>query len=885
MNDLDQETGQRCATENELIEFADGLLDGHAYTWVEQHVDTCMHCSGLLAEVLQGMSSGMGCESTYKEDQPGHASTLISALADGTAYGQRVGRFVLLEHVGTGGMGFVYTAYDPELARTIALKLIRPQLGRTSGHARVRLLREAQAAARLKHPHVVTVYEAGEAQGVSFIALEYVQGVSLRTWLRQGTHTWREVLAVFLDAGEGLAAAHRAGVLHRDFKPDNVLLDRDGRAKVADFGLAAGVQDEALQRTYENLTGSHESLDLRMTKTGTLLGTPAYMAPEQHHCADVDVRADQYSFAVSLYEALYGEYPFSGSTVEALLEAKQAAALPTGRSKGVPGWLRAVVIRGLQPSPEQRWRDMDAMLAALRANPVLRRGLWAATAVLVGGALTAAGVHAYQRAEVAAACKAEGQAIYDLWSPQQAEQIGQAFARTKIEYAQESWARARPRIDAYVENYARSREELCRAGELDGSIEPKILVRARECLDRGYTVVDNTLSAWRTPEAFAITRAPGVAATLPRVEDCTNVERLTRKLALDNPNVFQETYAKLREKYHRARQIAHEGDSKASYRLASDVEDEALSVGAVSLASAASLTVCNSFQQQARYEEAKDACTRSFLQAVEASDNEGAVHAATFLVSLNGQAFHDRNAAELWLDIAEAYARTVETGGTGPLRARLLSARGYLGQDFDEPEMAIASFRQAIEQYNQIYGEMSDISAPLWTSIAYISLHKKNWTAAREAIEEARGIYNLVFGPRHPATFQVEWYRAQIRHASDPAGANAMFEEVMGTMSPERAARYAVTWRAYTWDTCQRSQTKALAAIEAAFAEGTLDAESLPELLVHVGRCHQTSGNLPGAREAGTRALSVLGTGADRSSETFQQATALAAVGQVDPSP
>ncbi|MGB1276624.1 MAG: hypothetical protein ACPG77_12815, partial [Nannocystaceae bacterium] len=382
------------------------------------------------------------------------------------------------------------------------------------------------------------------------------------------------------------------------------------------------------------------------------------------------------------------------------------------------------------------------------------------------------------------------------------------------------------------------------------------------------------------PDTFRVTRAPGQAAALPRLEACTNIEKLARRLALENPRgVAQETYEDLRTKYRQARQIAHEADAPGSRALATEVEDQAIAVGAISLASAASLTICNSYQQERRFKDALPACTRSFLQAVEASDHEGAVHAAAFLTSLYGQAFHQREQAKLWLDIARAHASIVASDGPDPQAARLQTALAYFYQDFNEPQKAIAAFRTAIVQYNELYGERSDVSAPLWTSIGFLAINEKDWETAKEAIDTARVIHRDVFGPRHPLTFQVEWYSSVILHASDPPGANAKFEATMARMDPTRAARYDVSWRAHTWQTCEASQVRAQQAIDAAFANDVRGVEELPELLLHVGKCDQQAGKHRLAQHAGQQALEVLGPVSEANAQLHQAAAALVNAG------
>ncbi|MFP2963151.1 serine/threonine-protein kinase, partial [Myxococcus sp. 1LA] len=297
----------------------------------------------------------------------------------------RVGRYHILETLGAGGMGAVYSAYDPELHRRVAIKLLHPDANpaaRSDGSSR--LLREAQAMARLSHPNVVSVYDAGTFAGRVFIAMERVDGLSLRHWLRAEHRTWREVLDLFRQAGRGLAAAHAAGLVHRDFKPANVLVSKEGRAQVTDFGLARNTADleaaEAGRGTTPALPrmAPEDLLQTALTEAGLVMGTPAYMPPEQHEDGRIDARGDQFSFCASLYEALYGQLPFNGKRPDEYLEeARTGRVRPPPRGSRVPAWVLRAVTRGLSPVPEARFPSMGVLLDALGADPLAawrRRG-------------------------------------------------------------------------------------------------------------------------------------------------------------------------------------------------------------------------------------------------------------------------------------------------------------------------------------------------------------------------------------------------------------------------------------------------------------------------------------------------------------------------------
>jgi eukaryotic-like serine/threonine-protein kinase len=347
-----------CPDENVLVQLAHGGVESPSLrATLQVHLDGCGTCRRLVAAVAGG-SAPLAPRETF------------AALAAGTT----LGRYRVERLIGVGGMGVLYVAHDTRLDRRVALKLMHPSQDDEAGKAR--LWREAQAMARLSHPNVVNVFDLGEYEGQLFVAMELVEGGTLRDWLK-APPPWPRVLEVMLAAGHGLAAAHRAGVVHRDFKPENVLIGADGRARVTDFGLARPGEPRAEQQQ-QLATGP-----IDITRTGTMMGTPAYMSPEQLLRQPADARSDQYSYCVALYEALYGARPFEGSTLDQVRAnvLKGVVRKPALREGKIPDRLWEAIARGLSIEPAQRFASMDALLLALGQKPRSRVWPWAAAAV------------------------------------------------------------------------------------------------------------------------------------------------------------------------------------------------------------------------------------------------------------------------------------------------------------------------------------------------------------------------------------------------------------------------------------------------------------------------------------------------------------------------
>ena len=391
--------------DNAASEFVSGSLPPSAVGKVEGHLASCRDCRALVA----ALAADSGEDSNARTFLHERISASQAGWLPGKtlAIGDRVGRYLVLSSLGAGGMGVVFAAYDPNLGRKIALKLLRSGLAGSSKDARNRLRREAQAIAQLSHPNVVSVYDVGTTDGGDlYIAMEFVEGDTLTSWLKKYPRTWREIIDVFVQAARGLASAHGVGLLHRDFKPDNVLVGGDGRVRVTDFGLA-----RSLLAPEETAYGKPvmTALNLALTATGTVLGTPRYMPPEQMTGPDLDARSDQFSFCVALYEALYGRHPLRDATSVQMAERGDRAQPPPEGTK-VPQAIGSAVLRGLERERGKRFPSMSSLIDELVPRPrraPVRYAVLAIVGFLAVGAATAA-VLANQPAAVPAASETSG---------------------------------------------------------------------------------------------------------------------------------------------------------------------------------------------------------------------------------------------------------------------------------------------------------------------------------------------------------------------------------------------------------------------------------------------------------------------------------------------
>jgi len=467
---------------------------------------------------------------TSARARPRHAREPVAGLPPGAV----VGRYVVESVVGSGGMGVVFRARDPGLDRVVALKRLYPE--QVIAHGEARLLREARAMAQLSHPNVVSVYGVERWEGSAVLAMEFVEGRTLEQWLR-GSHDPTEGLRLMLEAGEGLRAAHDAGMIHRDFKPSNVLVGNDGRARVVDFGLAridplaeAPLGDSSLPVTDGPHTGATE---LR-TEAGRLMGTLAYMAPEQLLGMPADARSDQYAFCVSLWEVLRGERPFHGQ-LHASLDAKLEGPPPWPTELRTPARIVSAIRRGLGPRPEQRWPSMAALLEQLHAveSPKRKLGPWL---VLVAGLGLAASLAPRSQEPAAPPCTGAAEHLAGVWDDDHRAAIQRALDDAGEVHRRDTWPRVERRLDAWAAAWTDAHTEACEATSVRGEATEAELDERMACLRDARNELRALLSTLAEPRVAD--RAVELVAALPAAARCLDLQALhAGALVIDDPEL------------------------------------------------------------------------------------------------------------------------------------------------------------------------------------------------------------------------------------------------------------------------------------------------------------------------------------------------------------
>jgi tetratricopeptide (TPR) repeat protein/tRNA A-37 threonylcarbamoyl transferase component Bud32 len=685
--------------------------------------------------------------STLPSDAPGEPRQRLAieaALFGGAAEQLSVGRFRLLNRLGSGAMGTVYAAYDERLDRKIAVKLIKTsQIDSTNAHERT--LREARALARLSHPNVVHVYEVGEIEEQLFVAMECLAGPTLRAWLDAGPYGWQETLAVYRQAGEGLAAAHAQGVIHRDFKPQNAMFGADKRVRVLDFGLARLGESEQASNLASGQHGAR--VDEALTVTGTVLGTPAYMSPEQFDGTLADARSDQFGFCVALYEALYGQRPYAGRTLQRLIEAVNATKIeepPSGSN--VPGWLRKIVVRGLAKNPDERWPSMRALLAALADDPAMRRRRWAAAALLIGLLGGGAWGLTYAVQRDAQTCEGMDAKLDGVWDDERRAEVETAITATQLSYAADTWERVEQRLDDYTRAWVVARVEACEASRR-GEQSGELLDLRMACLDERLQHVRAAVELMTQADETIVNKAVQLVAGLPALERCADMHALTTELAPPEDPEVARRVAALDEQLVEVKALKEAGKDAEGLALVDTVVSEATTLAYEPL-------LARAWVEQGKLQRRTSDLQRSeatLKQAYEAAVGLGMANEAAaasgalmLVVGLDLARYAD---GRLWGIDAKSWARAVGTsnlqvayleaiGGIATAEAKYDEARGYYEQALGIVETAVKP--TSLEPTRALQG------------LGNLARLEGKYDEAREYVERALASAEQLLGPQHP---------------------------------------------------------------------------------------------------------------------------------------
>jgi eukaryotic-like serine/threonine-protein kinase len=594
-----------CLSSDTLIALAAGSLGEGAADSVQIHLDSCPSCRRLLVAVSDPNISGNPAEDASGGDLP-------------VGRGTRIGRYLVANLVGAGGMGAVYAARDPELDRCVAIKLLHHHVGESERACR--LLREAQAMARLVHPNVVQVYDVGEHGSRTFIAMELVEGRTLRSWAQEpGRRSW-EIAAAFIEAGRGLEAAHEAGLLHRDFKPDNVFIANDGKVKVGDFGLACPLDPAAPSfASAPDLSGPH-------TRSGQVGGTPAYLAPEVIAGGPPSMASDQFAFCVSLWEALYGQRPYAGGSAFALLEEARAGRVQPPPSKRAPAWLRKVVLRGLALDPAARYPSMRALLKALdrkpgRLLPAAVLGLAALAAVVV--AVRPPPVH----------CSGAAAELAPAWGEARRAALAKAFSAGGQE---SSWPLVDRALSAFGSAWVEVHTRSCRATRIDGHQTEEVLQRRSRCLTQQREVVAALGDLWLSGQPELLSKAPAALQSLPLPWACGGDAPLNAPRMAEPPSTIARKVRAARRNLAVVAARLAAGDPGAALTLSREVAKSAKALAHAPLEAEALLALGRALKDHGDYEEAERTLQDATLAAVAAGHDQALAETMVLLARLVG---------------------------------------------------------------------------------------------------------------------------------------------------------------------------------------------------------------------------------------------------------
>lgn len=701
------------------------------------------------------LSSGEGALEGTSGDVEASAGTTL-------APGDHLRRYTVLGVLGEGGMGVVYDAYDPELERRVAIKVLRlPAQAVQAGlaqQAKQRLLREAQALAQLSHPNVIPIFDIGEVDGALFLAMERLEGSTLTQWLADNAAShrsfWQARVDILMAAGRGLVAAHRADLIHRDFKPDNVFVTTDGRVLVLDFGLVrpdtdADSEDVEIAGRADGQASMGLEVASDLTQVGDVMGTPQYMAPEQHRGQAADARSDQFAFCVSLFQALYGVRPYEAKHGAELVERVCAGQwqLPPGRS-GVPAWLQALVVRGLSVRPQARHRSMTELLAALERGRRVKPWVLGPWLAPVGSLFLSTLALSWAVERPPGNCEG-GPALFDGHGQEDTQNaLEAAFAGLDDARAKNVWVEVESGLNDFRGRWLDHHHRFCSDAREDPQLSGEALDVRMACLEASRAQFVGLTHELLALDDAVLHRAAKAVRTLPSPSACADWRAHRDQSRLPQSPELRARVVELREELSRiAAAMAlgryRQGDAQLEQVLSAieDTEFAPLRAEAYRALGAAKAKLH-------RGDEALEWQRKALLLAVAHDHERIAAEAAFFSIVGLGHLKGNLAAAADLIRIADS--RLERTGRPPELEARLLSAKAIMAGLMGDYEISESLLLEELELRREIMAiDHPDLAFPLGNlAVTYHFMNRQD--LAIPAVREGIALTERHLGAYHP---------------------------------------------------------------------------------------------------------------------------------------
>ncbi len=829
-----------CPDPSIIATFAGRGLPATAAARVEVHLAECDDCRTLVFALASGDAAEGAPVAT-----PGELT--------------HVGRFRVVDTLGQGAMGVVYRARDVDLDRMVAVKVSRSR-SKLDVDGEDRLRREAQALARLVHPNVVAIHEIGQHEGRAYVAMEYVDGVTLDAWIAERP-PGAKVLGVLVGAARGLAAAHAVGLVHRDVKPSNIFVAR-GVAKIGDFGLVRFGPESGARPSAEG-----SDLEMTLSVTGSIVGTPAYMAPEQLRGEVATEASDQFSFCVTMFEALYGRRPFAGNSIREL-RAAFAVAVARPASTTVPPRIASVLARGLSVDPATRWPSMAAIADALEADPDAARRR-RHTQIAVGGVLTLfAGVAVVAVMRGGASdppCAGFADKLDGVWDAARSQHVREAFAASKLPYAADTFGRVAAQLDGYGHGWVSARVEACEATRVRGDQSEAQMELRMACLDRRLIDLGALVGVLGTgTNAQVIENAVTATQALAPLADCANLPALMAGVQLPADASVRSSVVDLQRRLATVTALYETGQYATGLAQAREVVTSAEPLHFAPV-------LAEALHVRARLEDGGGD------PAAAAMTYESAIPAA-------GDARDDVRAAQIWADLVHvlgllgrtddalklrpaAEAAFKRAGSPPAIEIKLLTSYGDVYMAQGKPADALPQYEHALAINDKALGPTDHrFAASILNNLGIAQQQQGGFAESVLTYRRALALDEAVLGPDHPQLAMVLVnIGVGLASQGDYDGgrpydlrALAILEKALGPTHPSVGAALDNIGAGYLsqgrYDEARPYQLRAIKIFEAA------DAETNPDLagaLANLGIAYLAQDNTVEARRAAARSLAI----------------------------